>query len=253
MGRIELCEEKFETLFGGRPNAGEGNDPELMQILQRLIFGEISWTGPLDDKMREKITCAVLAALQCLPQLKAHTAAALHTGVSPLELREVIYLCMPFIGCPRTLNAVAAMDEVFAAQGIALPVEGAVRVDESERMAKGLALQEALYGSEIRDEFAALPEPYANALPDVLTGWLFGDFYTREVLDEKTSEIVALVVLAALNATTQLSAHVRGCLKVGCTASEVYCALLHATPYMGLASGMTAFRAAMSVMNAKEE
>lgn len=100
MDRIKACEEKFAALFGGKPNSGEGNDPELMQILQRLIFGEISYTGPLDDRMRELITCVVLSTYQCLPQLKAHTAAALNAGVSPLELREAIYSCMPFIGCP---------------------------------------------------------------------------------------------------------------------------------------------------------
>ena len=49
MDRIENCEEKFEKLFGGKPTQNEGNDPEFMRILQRFIFGEVSYTGSLDD------------------------------------------------------------------------------------------------------------------------------------------------------------------------------------------------------------
>lgn len=36
--RAENCEKKFEVLFGKKPNTGEGNDPELLQILQNFIF-----------------------------------------------------------------------------------------------------------------------------------------------------------------------------------------------------------------------
>ena len=45
MDRIEKCGEKFGKLFGGKPVTSEGTDPELMRILQRFIFGEVSYTG----------------------------------------------------------------------------------------------------------------------------------------------------------------------------------------------------------------
>ena len=58
MDRIQNCQEKFTKLFGGKPTQNEGNDPEFMRILQRFIFGEVSYTGSLDDRMRELITVA---------------------------------------------------------------------------------------------------------------------------------------------------------------------------------------------------
>lgn len=64
MDRIQNCQEKFEALFGGKPTQNEGNDPEFMRILQRFIFGEVSHTGSLDDKMRELITITVLTVNQ---------------------------------------------------------------------------------------------------------------------------------------------------------------------------------------------
>ena len=88
--RIKACEEKFEVLFGKKPNEGEGNDPELLQILQRFIFGQVSYLGSLNDQTRELITCVVLAVYQTLPQLRSHAAAALHIGISPLQLREAV-------------------------------------------------------------------------------------------------------------------------------------------------------------------
>ena len=90
-----------------------------MRILQRFIFGEVCYTGSLDDRMRELITITVLAVNQTLPQLKSHVGACLHIGITPVEIREAIYQCAPFIGFPKTLNAIAAMNEVFTQQGIA--------------------------------------------------------------------------------------------------------------------------------------
>ena len=60
MDRTEKCEKKFGKLFGGKPTVSEGSDPEFMRILQRFIFGEVSYTGSLDDRMRELITVTVL-------------------------------------------------------------------------------------------------------------------------------------------------------------------------------------------------
>ena len=133
MDRTERTKEKFKRLFGGAPTENEGTDPEFMRILQRFIFGEVSYEGSLDDKLRELITVTVLTVNQTLPQLKAHVGACLNTGLTPTEIREAVYRCAPFIGFPKTLNAIAAMNEVFASKGIELPLEdcGAVGVEHN--------------------------------------------------------------------------------------------------------------------------
>ena len=53
MDRIERCEKKFGELFGGKPVQREGTDAEFMRILQRFIFGEVSYTGSLDAGLNE--------------------------------------------------------------------------------------------------------------------------------------------------------------------------------------------------------
>lgn len=111
MDRIERCKKNYTELFGGEALTGQGTDPEMMDILQKFIFGEVFRTGDLDKKTRELITCTVLATMQTLPQLNAHAKAALNVGVTPIELREAIYLCAPFIGFPSAIKALKIIKE----------------------------------------------------------------------------------------------------------------------------------------------
>src|SRR4029450_11629964 len=140
------AEATYERLFGQRDDSTPDNDPELMEILRRFIFGDVFDTGVLDDKARGLIAVTVLACLQTLPQLKSHTAAALKVEVQPIEVREAFYQLAPFIGFPRTLKAVAPINEVFHAQGIELPLPAQGTVSDSDRYSKGLAEQSPLYG-----------------------------------------------------------------------------------------------------------
>ena len=250
MDRIEKCREKFKTLFGGEPAGNEGNDAEFMRLLQRFIFGEVSYTGSLDDKMRELVTITVLAVNQTLPQLKAHTGACLHVGLTPVEIREAIYECAPFIGFPKTLNAIAAMDEVFEANGISLPLESGETVTEENRYERGLALQEPVYGDEIKERYAWLPGEFAEAVPRFLTEFCFSDYMTRKGLDRKTRALLTVVMLAAMGGTEmQVRSHVEGALKTGCTKEEIVCALVHAMPYMGVPRLFNALNCAKEILS----
>ena len=143
--RAEMCKENYRTLFGGEALTGQGNDPETMGILQKFIFGEVFATGDLTLKQREMITCITLATMQTLPQLKAHAGAALNVGVTPEELREVMYLTAPFIGFPKMLNAVGTVNEVFKERGISLPLEKQGTVTDDTRHEAGKAIQDTLY------------------------------------------------------------------------------------------------------------
>lgn len=250
MDRIERCNDKFNELFGMTPTTTEGTDPEFVRILQRFIFGEVCYTGSLDNRMRELITVTVLAVNQTLPQLKAHVGASLLSGATPVEIREVIYQCAPFIGFPKTLNAISAMNEVFTAQDIKLPLESQETVKDEERYEAGLAIQMPTYGDEIKERYTWLPGEFKDAVPEFLTAFGFGDFNTRTGLVEKERELLTVVLLAALGgAEVQVKAHVMGALKTGSTKEEVVCALVHAMPYMGIPRLFNALNCAKELLS----
>ena len=238
MNRKERTEQKMQELFHSHAAGDEGTDGEFMQILQGYIFGDVCYTGSLDNRLRELVTVTVLTALGTLPQLKAHVQASLNTGCTPVEIREAIYQCAPFIGFPKTLNAISTMNEVFAENGIELPLPSQKTLtgeNEDERYRKGLKIQDSLYGTEIADRYTWLPGEFAQAVPRFLTELYFGDFKTRTGLDGKTRELLSVVLLTALGgAEVQLKSHAEGALEAGSTREEVVCALVHASGYMGI-------------------
>ena len=85
----------------------------------------------------------------------------------------------------------------------------------------------------------SLPDIYANVVPDTLTTFGFGDFYTRNGLSIKQRELLSLVILTALGAEKQLSAHVVGALKAGNDKETLLATMVQAIPYIGLANAMT--------------
>lgn len=231
--RIERAEETYEKLFGS-PITESKTDPELLTILQRLIFGEVFYIGDLDDQTRELITVTVLATMQTLPQLKAHTHAALNVGVSPIEIREAVYQIAPFIGYPKVLNALDTINQVFESRGIALPLENQGTVEESERFERGKELQFPIYGDNMKNNMQDLPGEFAEAIPTMLTESLFGDFYSREGLDIKTRELLIFCAMTTLGGIEgPLASHAVGNLKVGNSKETLLAAMVQCYPYIG--------------------
>ena len=73
-------------------------------------FGDYYTRGGLDYKQREMITFCFLAAQGgCEPQLTSHAAANMKIGNDKQFLIDVISQCLPYIGYPRSLNALSCV------------------------------------------------------------------------------------------------------------------------------------------------
>lgn len=243
MDRTEFCKQNYTALFGGEALNGQGTDPEMMDILQKYIFGEIFRTGNLDMKTRELITCVTLATMQQLPQLKAHSAAALNVGVTPIELREAIYQCTSNIGFSKTLNALGTINAVFQERGIKLPLESQATTTEDDRYEKGYAIQEPRYGDRIKEMLKGLPGGMEEAVARYLTEVHFGDFQTRNGLDLKTRELLTYCVITTMEMEPQMRSHLIGNLKVGNSMEDVTAAVIQCMPYIGFPKAFKALKA----------
>ena len=242
MNRIETCKDNYRTLFGSEALTGQGTDPEMMDILQKFIFGEVFQTGKLTMKQREMITCITLATMQTLPQLKAHAGAALNVGVTPEELREVMYLTAPFIGFPKMLNAVAAVNEVLKERGIPLPLEKQGTVTEETRHVTGKAIQDKLYPGGIASVMEGLPDGMGKDVERFLTDYFFGEIYSRDAIDLQTRELLGYCVLTTLEAESQLQSHYHGNMNVGNTPETLTAAVIQCLPYIGFPAAIKALR-----------
>lgn len=242
MDRIEVCKQNYRTLFSGEALTGQGTDPEMMDILQKFIFGEVFQTGNLTLKQREMITCITLATMQTLPQLKAHAGAALNVGVTPEELREVMYLTAPFIGFPKMLNAVGTVNEVFKERGISLPIEKQGTVTENNRHETGKTIQNRLYPGGIASAMEGLPADMGKHVERFLTDYFFGEIYSRGALDLQTRELLGYCVLTTLEAESQLQSHYHGNINVGNTPETLTAAVIQCLPYIGFPAAIKALR-----------
>ena len=242
MNRIETCKDNYRTLFGSEALTGQGTDPEMMDILQKFIFGEVFQTGKLTMKQREMITCITLATMQTLPQLKAHAGAALNVGVTPEELREVMYLTAPFIGFPKMLNAVAAVNEVLKERGIPLPLEKQGTVTEDTRHVTGKAIQDKLYPGGITSVMEGLPDGMGKDVERFLTDYFFGEIYSRGAIDLQTRELLGYCVLTTLEAESQLQSHYHGNINVGNAPETLTAAVIQCLPYIGFPAAIKALR-----------
>lgn len=75
-------------------------------------FGDYYTRTGLDLKQREMITFCYLAAQGgCEPQLTAHAKGNMNLGNDREFLLRVISQCLPYIGYPRSLNAIACVNK----------------------------------------------------------------------------------------------------------------------------------------------
>jgi len=85
----------------------------IQDFLAANCFGDYYTRNGLDLKTRELLTFAMLISLGgCEPQVKGHVTGNLKVGNDRTRLIDVVTQLLPYIGYPRTLNALRAIDEV---------------------------------------------------------------------------------------------------------------------------------------------
>ena len=249
MDRISTAAQNRQALMGEAGSSLARTDPELAAMRDRLVYGEIVDSGTLDQRQKVLVALVTLAAIQTLDEVKEHTEAALRCGVSPVEIREALYQCAPYIGFPRTESALRLINEVFAAHGIALPLENQGTVTEDSRFADGLAVQKGIFGEAIDKMHAATPQGQKDIMVNFLSAFCFGDVYTRKGLDLKMRELLTFTVISALGGCeAQVKAHVQGNANVGNSKQNLIDALAMMLPYIGFPRTLNALACVNAVL-----
>ncbi len=124
-------------------------------------------------------------------------AAAVSVGVTPVEVKEIVYQSVPYVGLAKAFDFVHATNEFLVSNGIELPLESQSTTTPETRYDNGLATQKAVFGDVIDKLYEQSPEDQLH-IQRYLSANCFGDFYTRTGLDIKTRELVTLSILIAL-------------------------------------------------------
>jgi 4-carboxymuconolactone decarboxylase len=96
----------------GMYSSAAGDNLHFQRFLSANCFGDYLTRTGIGVPVRELLTFAMLAALGgCDAQVRGHVAANLNVGNNRQTLISVLTVLLPFIGYPRTLNALAAINE----------------------------------------------------------------------------------------------------------------------------------------------
>ena len=89
---------------------------DFQDLITRYAWGEI-WTRPsLDRRTRSCITLTALVAGGHEHELPMHIRAALHNGLTPEEIKEVLLQTAIYCGIPAANSAFAIAQEVLAGE-----------------------------------------------------------------------------------------------------------------------------------------
>lgn len=105
-----------KAIFGERIDAMRAAAPENQKHMQDYLsancFGDYVSRGGLDAKVRELLTFSMLLTLGgCESQLRSHIQGNLNVGNDKRTLLSVVTQLLPYAGYPRTLNAIACLNE----------------------------------------------------------------------------------------------------------------------------------------------
>jgi len=116
--RRERGEELMRLVDGDKVTdnllrAYDGVAPDFARYLTEFAFGEI-YARDGDLKQRELVAIASLATMGgCDAQLETHVHGALNVGLSRAEIVEAVMTLIPYVGFPKSLNAMAVVKRVF--------------------------------------------------------------------------------------------------------------------------------------------
>ena len=217
------------------------NDPEFHEIFKNFAYGEVFEYSVLDEKESVLVTLASLIACQSPKAFKKILLSAVNKYVTPEEVKELLYQSVPYVGFGRAHNFFGVVIKVFEKKGIGMPLENRSNTSAENRHQKGRELQDRYFGAEMiqmMNENAPEDQKHFNRF---LEGFCFGDFYTRDGLDDQQRELITFVFIATLGGCeNQLRGHTQGNLAVGNDKEKLISSITVILPYIGFPRSLNA-------------
>ncbi|MDK2825893.1 MAG: 4-carboxymuconolactone decarboxylase [Methanolobus sp.] len=243
MSISETAKKNCEELFPDHRSDLNVTDPELMEVFDNFAFDEVIGYGNLDTKTRMMVILSSMIASQTLSEYKVMLEGALNVGVTPIEIKEIVYQSIPYVGFAKAVDFIYASNEILESRGIELPLEGQSTTSPETRFEKGLEVQKKIFGDVIDQMYEAAPENQIH-IQKYLSGNCFGDYYTRKGLDVKMRELLTFSMILSLGGCEpQLKGHIMGNLNVGNDKETLLSTVTQLLPYIGYPRTLNAITA----------
>lgn len=219
----------------------ERNDPEFHEIFKNFAYDEVMGYSSLDEKETVLVTLASLIACQSPKAFKKILLSAIDKYITPEEVKELLYQSVPYVGFGRAHNFFGGVIKVFDKKGIELPLDERSNTTPENRHQKGREIQDRYFGAEFiqtMNDNAPESQKHFNTF---LEGYCFGDFYTRDGLNDQQRELITFTFIATLGGCeNQLRGHTQGNLSVGNSKEKLISAITVILPYIGFPRSLNA-------------
>lgn len=182
----------------------------------------------LDAETRYLAILATLLGCQGTDEFRIQLARALDAGLTPVQVKEVVYQAVDYLGIGRVRPFLGITNDVLEARGVELPLSDQGTTTMDDRLEAGNAKQVELFGSGMDKSYERSKVNY----------WLadncFGDYYTRTGLTNAQREMITFCYLAVQGGVEpQLLAHAKANIGVGNSADVLRKVVLQCLPYIG--------------------
>ena len=242
MAITETAQRNHAELFPGHISSLAVTDPELIELFDNWAFDDVLAERGPETRTRLMLQLAAIIACQAVNEYRVMLGAALEVGVTPVEVKEIVYQAVPYVGMARVFDVLATTNEVFKSRGIALPLRGQSTTTRETRLEKGLAARKQIFGPQIDVMYDKSPNDLLH-MQTFLSANCFGDYYTRGGLDLKARELLTFAMLTALGGCEpQLAGHVAGNLAVGNDREVLIGTVTQLLPFIGYPRALNAIR-----------
>src|SRR3954465_2254891 len=147
--------KNHDELFPGHVSTLAVTDPELIETFDNFAFDEVLRDSNLDVRTRLMVQLASLIASQALREYRVMLGAALAVGVTPVEVKEIVYQAVPYVGMAKVFDFLHATNDVLTERGVKLPLQGQSTTSPKTRADEGLEVQKQIIGKDLVDKMYA--------------------------------------------------------------------------------------------------
>jgi 4-carboxymuconolactone decarboxylase len=244
MAVSETAQRNHDELFPGHVSTLKATDPELVEVFDNFAFDEVLQHSSLDTRTWLTVQFAALIGCQAISEYRVMLGAALTIGVTPVEVREIVYQAVPYAGMGKVFDFIHATNDVLSERGIQLPLDGQATTTPGTRAGQGRAVQEQIVGADrVEGMHASAPGDELH-FQRFLSANCFGDYLTRTGLGVQARELVTFAILAALGGCDpQVRGHVATNLNVGNGRQTLISVITVLLPFIGYPRTLNALAA----------
>lgn len=242
MAITEAAKAYHEKMFPGSRSKLLETDPEFMERFYNFAYDEVVNQDDLDDRTRFMAILAALLGCQGVDEFRCQMEAALNFGVTPVEIKEIVYQAVAYLGIGRVSPFLTVVNQVLEEGGVVLPLEGQSTTTAENRLEAGAQVQINIFGERMRDFCKSGPEETRH-----INRWLadncFGDYYTRRGLTYQQREMITFCFLAAQGGCEpQLTSHAAANMRIGNGKAFLIKIVSQCLPYIGYPRSLNALR-----------